>query len=344
MNYDVDYAALYEKEKQKGVSRAYSRFMLALFIFNVIAYAVMFSAELVFLITLGQEKSLELFNNIYVQWVLSVAPMYLISLPVLFLIVRGMKTVKREKKKLKAKDFFALLLICQALILVGSYIGSFINGILGSFLDKEIGAGATDLVSRSPLWLTFAVAVVIGPIVEEFIFRKLLIDRIGRFGDAAAIITSGIAFGLFHGNFEQFFYAILLGFVFAFVYTKTGNWLHSTLLHIAVNFLGSVIPLLLSPAMERVVEYMQSGAADSVTLQYVRDCLAVSSYTVLQYLSVAAGAFILIHAFSKKKINITKNSQIYLEKKQFSQCSVLNVGTILFLVATLAQFALNILF
>ena len=44
-------------------------------------------------------------------------------------------------------------------------------------------------------------------------FRKLLIDRIVPFGQRVAVVVSGLAFGLFHGNFYQFFYAFSLGAV-----------------------------------------------------------------------------------------------------------------------------------
>ena len=48
-------------------------------------------------------------------------------------------------------------------------------------------------------------------------FRKLIIDRMSIYGDKLAIIVSSIAFGLFHGNFYQIFYATLIGFILGYV-------------------------------------------------------------------------------------------------------------------------------
>ena len=56
------------------------------------------------------------------------------------------------------------------------------------------------------------------PVVEEFIFRKFLIDRVYRYGEWVAILTSGLMFGLFHENLAQFFFATLIGCFFAFFY------------------------------------------------------------------------------------------------------------------------------
>ena len=99
---------------------------------------------------------------------------------------------------------------------VGNMIGSSLNGIIGTILGHEIKNSTSDLIETTPLWLVFLVVVIIGPIVEELMFRKLMIDRLGRYGDAVAITVSSIAFGLFHGNFYQFFYAAMLGFVLGY--------------------------------------------------------------------------------------------------------------------------------
>ncbi len=69
----------------------------------------------------------------------------------------------------------------------------------------------------------FAIMVVMAPVCEEVLFRKLIIDRIRRYGDKAAILVSAIIFGLCHGNFYQFFYAFGIGLVFGYIYTRTGR-------------------------------------------------------------------------------------------------------------------------
>ena len=53
--------------------------------------------------------------------------------------------------------------------------------------------------------------------------------------DKVAIITTAILFGLFHANFSQFFYAVALGMIFAYVTLKTGTIKYSIILHIVVN-------------------------------------------------------------------------------------------------------------
>jgi membrane protease YdiL (CAAX protease family) len=270
--------------------------------------------------------------------------MYLIGLPVFLLITMGIKSERRERKKLKVSEFFSLFLICQALTLLGSIIGSTVTGFIGSIIGREPVSQVTELIENSPLWLIFIVAVVIGPIIEELIFRKLLIDKLARYGDRVAILVSGIAFGLFHGNFEQFFYAAMLGLLFAFVYTKTGKLIHTALLHMAVNFIGSVIAMPVTRAMNRILEYTEGLYQYESMLQYTRDSMVVSSYSVLQYASVAAGVFIAVSALRNKKIQVPDNSKVYLKSSTLTSGIFLNVGVILFLLFALFQFLLSIFF
>ena len=55
------------------------------------------------------------------------------------------------------------------------------------------------------------------------------------------MLVSALIFGLFHGNLSQFFYAVGLGLVFGYVYLRTRQLRWSILLHMIVNFLGSVL-------------------------------------------------------------------------------------------------------
>ena len=73
------------------------------------------------------------------------------------------------------------------------------------------------------------------PVFEELIFRKLLLDRLRPFGDRCAILLCGVAFGLYHVNLGQFFYAAALGMVLAGIVLKTGKIWHSMVCHAALN-------------------------------------------------------------------------------------------------------------
>ena len=77
--------------------------------------------------------------------------------------------------------------------------------------------------------------VILGPIFEEWMFRKQLIDHTRKYGEKTAILLSGLAFGLFHMNLFQFFYAFLLGVMFGYIYMRTSKLRYSTAMHMIIK-------------------------------------------------------------------------------------------------------------
>lgn len=80
-----------------------------------------------------------------------------------------------------------------------------------------------------------------GQTLEELFFRKALISHMKPYGEKTAVILSALMFGLFHGNFSQVFYAFFLGLLFGYVFVKTEKLRYSLMLHMIINFLGSVL-------------------------------------------------------------------------------------------------------
>ena len=83
---------------------------------------------------------------------------------------------------------------------------------------------------------------------------EALTERIVKYGELAAVLASGLFFGLFHGNLNQFSYAFLLGLFLGFIYVKTGKLGYTIGLHMAINFIGSS----LGTWMLRVTGYMDT--------------------------------------------------------------------------------------
>ncbi len=186
------------------------------------------------------------------SWVLSLVPLYAIGLPLMLLSLRGVRTAPHnpdyilgadtfQKPTFSVKHFTLIIPIAFACMYIGSYIGNFIMLCLSGITGYDYTSGIESLVTESPLWMTVLGTCVCAPVGEEFIFRKLLIDRTRRFGDGISILFSGLLFGLFHGNLFQFFYAFLLGMLLAYLYTRTGNIWWCVTLHGIANLMGGVI-------------------------------------------------------------------------------------------------------
>ena len=80
--------------------------------------------------------------------------------------------------------------------------------VLQSILGHTISNPIESFLDGKSVWLSLVFVSIFAPMVEEFIFRKVLIDRMRVYGDTAAIVVSALMFGLFHGNFFTIFFML----------------------------------------------------------------------------------------------------------------------------------------
>lgn len=82
-------------------------------------------------------------------------------------------------------------------------------------------------------------ALLIGPILEEIVFRNILLNSLlNTHTKKIAIIISSLIFAVIHGNPFQIMIAFILGLFFGVVYSKNRNILHTIILHCFANIFG----------------------------------------------------------------------------------------------------------
>lgn len=166
---------------------------------------------------------------------------YAAGLPILFGFITAMPKQAPQKQRLGFSGCVAFLASSILLLELGSTISNFLMSCIESIKGQEIPNIAVDQYAEFSPLVNFLVVVVLAPIFEELIFRKWIIDRLLPYSETLAVVTSGLLFGLIHGNFYQFFYAVSLGLLFASVYIRTGNLWHTIGMHAFINFIGSTI-------------------------------------------------------------------------------------------------------
>jgi membrane protease YdiL (CAAX protease family) len=346
-NYDsVIFETPEEREnKIKRVKRLFSRIFLALFIYTLLAELLVAAIYAGAAIMLPEEQYAALSQNYVVALLISSASQYLVAFPVLALIMFGAeKAQKVEKTKLTAKDFLLFLLIAEVMMYVGNVVGNLLNSFVGTIRGQMPENDIATIVSEVPAWIILVLAVIVGPIVEELIFRKLMIDRLGIFGDRMAILFTSVAFGLMHANLYQFFYATLLGALLGYVYTRTRDVRYTMLIHMIVNFMGSIPTMYVQGAANefyRLIELAGLGEAiDIAVLLFNAGILLV--YTNMQYGMLAGGVFALWHLIKGKQIRISNDKEIFISDKDIIKNGVSNTGAILFIVISLIFTAINL--
>lgn len=169
---------------------------------------------------------------------------YMVGGIVTYLIVRDMPVIcKPVARRTSGKLLFAGFLVCISGLYLGNVIGQMLMRLVSALQGKPMINPVEQILNGLSGWAIFLTMVVMAPICEEIIFRKVIIDRIRLYGDKAAIVVSGFIFGLCHGNFYQFFYAFIIGAVFAYIYIQTGRLRYTIVFHMIINFLGSMVGL-----------------------------------------------------------------------------------------------------
>ena len=91
-------------------------------------------------------------------------------------------------------------------------------------------------VIKHPFLFSFSIAIF-PAVFEELVFRGLIFNKAKeKLSVISSAILSGILFGLYHLDLQQFFYAAILGFIFALIYNKTNNILDVIIIHFLVDF------------------------------------------------------------------------------------------------------------
>ena len=328
----------------KEAKRSFSRFHFGIFAYIAVAYLITILADIVLMLVFKDSYE-AITGNIYYQWIMGVLPMYAVGLPLLYFIVRSLPSKKLEKSKMPLGEFFVLFAIAQAAMFIGNTIGTTLNNFFAAIKGDEISNSTSELIENSPVWITILVAVIIGPIIEEFIFRKLLVDKLSRYGTLITVIVSGVSFGLFHGNFYQFFYAAMLGMILAYITIKTGNWLYSVVMHVLINFFGSVAVL---PVIDMMDEFTAASEAlangESINAARFFICaMTVVSYSVIQYALVIVGIYFIILAIRNRWYRLKSTAEVNIPKDDAFGVAYLNAGTIVFIVSSLLLFAVSII-
>ena len=139
-------------------------------------------------------------------------------------------------------------------------------------------------VEEMSIWEIVVFVVIMAPIFEELVFRKLMIDKLSKYGTSFCVLNSAFIFGLIHANLYQFFYAFGLGALMGYVYCIYGKIQYSIIIHIFINAIGSIIPVVI-------------GGSQSASV-----VLFKNMYLIIYLLVMLYGGVILFKNFSKLKM------------------------------------------
>lgn len=278
-----------------------------LFLFIYLAI-ILLSSNLLYLLV--QRINQKIPDADWFVWADNAAAILLIGFPIYYLTMRRIPNTERgEVVRLKPLKFIMIFFICAAAM----YITNFVSGMITTAIaylkgDEQLLNPAAEAIMNSNYVVSLIYASLIAPVIEEIIFRKVLLDKLRRFGDIPAILMTGMAFGLYHMNLPQFFYAAVLGFIFAYIVIRTNTIKYTIIIHMMINFLSiAITPIVTS-----------------------KNLIGIMFLGLWVFSAVIIG--IICFIFTIKDIKFNKADPV-LKRSDF----IINPGVILFVILSLAM-------
>ncbi|WP_299994430.1 type II CAAX endopeptidase family protein [uncultured Clostridium sp.] len=295
------------KEENKKV---FNRIGLAMLVSMILVNVI----QIIFFNIIGKVNQ-DLLSASWINYIALAISYYLIGFPVFYFMIKGLpEGEKREDKKLGVWEIVKFCFISYSLMYIFNFLTNIFIILISIFKGSEVVNPLQNIIEGSSLILTLIFVGILSPIIEEMMFRGIMLNKLRRYGDKVAIVTTALLFGLFHANFSQFFYATVLGLIFAYVTLKTGTIKYSIILHIFVNMMGSfIIPLIIGDGSNLV---------------------AYGCVLFLVLLISIVGLVLLIK--DRKNISLL-DGEVKLEKGTAFKTIWINLGMILFTVICLVS-------
>ena len=125
--------------------------------------------------------------------------------------------------------FILLLMLCAQPVMM------FLSGLSAMLFGNQVSETVTDMMQTGGLGATVLVVGFLPAVMEEAVFRGVILSGYKNAGLWTAALVNGIFFGIMHLNPQQFLYAFCMGMLFALMVRHTRSLLASVLAHSAVN-------------------------------------------------------------------------------------------------------------
>ena len=187
---------------------------------------IIYILHLIFMIFVNNKISIidsQIFKYVYMfrihRWIL--------SFPIIYYFVKTYKKYEyfKTNEKLNAKDF-------SVYFALAFWIGNFFSFLIVLMSSHK---GRTPVVAiYEPLYTDIIMTVFVAPVLEEIVFRGVIMNNLKKYGIKTAIIINSIFFALSHYNTDMIVPAFFTGIIFSYVAYKY-SIKYSILIHFFIN-------------------------------------------------------------------------------------------------------------
>lgn len=312
-------------ENMKKVLRANIYFLIILIIEIFGPYAL---RPLYILLNVSDIRMILLFNHLI-----------LFLIPAIIYLIFTKESVKDTLKLNKLHWQETLLIILLAFVV--QPVMTFFSLISTFFFNNEVGSFIYEITS-TPYILLLGLVALLPSITEEITVRGIVLSGYENKNKYVAAAITGLFFGIFHLDGQQFLYAVVLGFIFALVVRITNSIYSSMIMHFIIN--GTSVTL--AKISKIITESLPIATeATDFSLKNISSQEKISLIVTYGFIAVVFSIFVFLIIYGLEKIKLKRtlvegNRLIEIED---SKEKVLNIPFILIIIIYLLFMIPNVI-
>lgn len=217
---------------------------------------------------------------------------------------------------------------------------TFFSLVATFFFNNEIGSFISEITS-TPYILLLGLVALLPSITEEITVRGIVLSGYDNKNKYVAAAITGLFFGIFHLDAQQFLYATVLGFIFALVVRITNSIYASMIIHFIVN--GTSVTL---AKISKIITDSLPIATETTefTLKNIDSREKISLLVVYGIIAIIFAIFVFLIIQALEKLNskrILVEGNVLLEEDN-SKERVINIPFILIIIVYVIVMLLTI--
>lgn len=273
-----------------------------------LGFTVMFGIFWLYSIFIAKYLNINyIFNNI-----IGLICLYGVGMALFIVITKNIPNCEIKKNHISFRTIF----YCFLLQFTATMLMSVVVNIVTQISGEEINNILNNINILTPF--NIFLLLIFNPIIEEFVFRKFVADKLLKHGELFYILASSFCFAIVHGislGIPQVLYTFILGMIWSYLYVKTGKLIIPIILHSLSNIFSGII-----------ISIVQGISQE-----------ALGMYSMFMMLMAIIGLICFIK--NKKKISIDGENKLI--KASILKDIFINKGMICYIILAITMFALK---
>lgn len=273
-----------------------------------LGFTVMFGIFWLYSIFIAKYLNINyIFNNI-----IGLICLYGVGMALFIVITKNIPNCEIKKNHISFRTIF----YCFLLQFTATMLMSVVVNIVTQISGEEINNTLNNINILTPF--NIFLLLIFNPIIEEFVFRKFVADKLLKHGELFYILASSFCFAIVHGislGIPQVLYTFILGMIWSYLYVKTGKIIIPIILHSLSNIFSGII-----------ISIVQGISQE-----------ALGMYSMFMMLMAIIGLICFIK--NKKKISIDGENKLI--KASILKDIFINKGMICYIILAITMFALK---